>query len=823
MSADQFKIITEGKLLSGHNLPNVQLTIARLFKQPVEKILPLLSGNPVTIKTGLNHAQALQYLEAMEKAGLQAKMIPLSAPQQPDLPAPKKNTKTTTAKPFINEVLAQFKGDIAPVKTSLGYKISISAAALILLLIPLFYFALFVLTGYGVYYHATEHLSLFHGRGSVWRLVVYAIPLVAGPLLMLVMVKPILATFTHAPRLVELNANTQPHIFAFVHRICDAVNAPYPSVIRLDCEVNASASFRHGFTSFFSNELVLTLGMPLLAGLTLRTLAGIIAHEFGHFSQGAAMRMTYIIYTVLHWLRVAVYHEDAIDHKLQKIAASEITFINTIAVASHWIIFLVRKLFYYMLRFGEFVAQMLSRQMEFDADRYAARLIGSAHYQDISLNVTRLVLAARSVNQQLQESWHNNQLLVEDYPGAIAVEYQQQDAEITKEVLKTIAEGDTHWQDTHPCDRERITNALKEQSPGIFTLDTPASKLITRFDKLSKDISFTHFRTVWELPVAHQQLISVDKFIGKGKQRRAGFEALNRYFCESYNVFTPVVIALAAPGDAVTVAELRNQWNSLTQSIDTPQHTEQLNTQYTKLHERLDLAVRADALLKAGFSIDPKEFNVPNANPKSVENWVTTSTDQFKQCLDKIIDYNTKIIQRLSITLSLGHSPALRGVLDATETDLLDLPTTLQCLQRINSVLTDTRLLTFNQSRLDVLFYNWDTNTEPTKTFMDEIEKIKNVCKRHLQAIHNVLATCPYPLKHMKKGYQLGEHLFGNVSLAEFNPAQIAQLGQQVMENLFYLQWQIMGNLITLAVAIEQAASLSPIHLGPVLPQQRER
>ncbi len=46
-----------------------------------------------------------------------------------------------------------------------------------------------------------------------------------------------------------------------------------------------------GLLSFLGHDLVLTLGLLLIAaGLTERELAGVIAHEFGHFRQGAGMR-----------------------------------------------------------------------------------------------------------------------------------------------------------------------------------------------------------------------------------------------------------------------------------------------------------------------------------------------------------------------------------------------------------------------------------------------------------------------------------------------------------------------------------------------------
>ena len=57
-----------------------------------------------------------------------------------------------------------------------------------------------------------------------------------------------------------------------------------PKRIDLDCQLNAAASLRRGALSLFGNDLVLTIGLPLVAGLNVQQFAGVIGHEFGHFT-----------------------------------------------------------------------------------------------------------------------------------------------------------------------------------------------------------------------------------------------------------------------------------------------------------------------------------------------------------------------------------------------------------------------------------------------------------------------------------------------------------------------------------------------------------
>jgi hypothetical protein len=52
-----------------------------------------------------------------------------------------------------------------------------------------------------------------------------------------------------------------------------------PRRVEVDCYLNASARFNRGLSSFLSHDLILKLGMPLVAGVTERKLAGVIAYN----------------------------------------------------------------------------------------------------------------------------------------------------------------------------------------------------------------------------------------------------------------------------------------------------------------------------------------------------------------------------------------------------------------------------------------------------------------------------------------------------------------------------------------------------------------
>src|SRR5262249_24911153 len=138
----------------------------------------------------------------------------------------------------------------------------------------------------------------------------------AGVVLVLFMIKPLFARLPKARRGRALDLGREPILFAFVTRIARAVHAPEPRRIDVDCQVNASASFGAGLGGLVGRNLVLTIGLPLVSGLTVEQLAGVLAHELGHFAQGARMRLSYLIRSINAWFVRVVYERDEWDEQL---------------------------------------------------------------------------------------------------------------------------------------------------------------------------------------------------------------------------------------------------------------------------------------------------------------------------------------------------------------------------------------------------------------------------------------------------------------------------------------------------------------------------
>ena len=187
------------------------------------------------------------------------------------------------------------------------------------------------------------------------------------------------STFRKRAKPVELNPAQHPRLYQFIAHLCDLLRVRVPGRIYLDRDLNASAGLRRGALSFFGNNLVLTVGLPLVAGLNTRQFAAVIAHELGHCTQALAMRLGYVIDGVNRWFSRVVYERDTWDEALAEWSDSvEDWRLSLIVACIHLAVWLSRKVLALLMLAGHAASCFLSRQMEYHVDACAMVVAPSA-------------------------------------------------------------------------------------------------------------------------------------------------------------------------------------------------------------------------------------------------------------------------------------------------------------------------------------------------------------------------------------------------------------------------------------------------------------
>jgi Zn-dependent protease with chaperone function len=404
------------------------------------------------------------------------------------------------------ELLDAFTAPVAPTRVSFFYRIGFILVTFMMVLLPLVYLAMIGAAGWGVYYYATHFkfmLSSMEGGSHVYlvKLLAYVTPLFVGGVLVLFMIKPLFARRAPRAQPLALNPAVESTLFAFIAKICEAVGAPMPKRIDLDCNLNASAGFRRGALGILGNDLVLTIGLPLVAGLNLRQFAGVVAHEFGHFTQGFGLRLSYVIGSVNGWFARVVYERDAWDVGLAQWAEeAEDWRIMIIVNCARLGVWFSRMLLMLLMFIGHGVSCFLSREMEYDADSYEIKLAGSDATEQTIKRLAVLGKATQKTYQDMRATWKKNHNL----PDNIPVYLMQQEAAMPpaqrEKIEDTVGLSRSGFFSTHPSDGDRIRCARKAGEPGVFNLEIPATVLFANFEVVAKQVTLLHYTDDIGLP-----------------------------------------------------------------------------------------------------------------------------------------------------------------------------------------------------------------------------------------------------------------------------------------------------------------------------------
>jgi Zn-dependent protease with chaperone function len=401
--------------------------------------------------------------------------------------------------PSAAELLAAFGGPVPRTRVSFFYQVGLALVTVTMVLLPVIYLCMIVAAAWGVYSFASHFsflLSSTRGGGRLYilKLLLYLTPLFIGGVLVLFMIKPLFARRPRHAQPLAMNPAAEPTLYAFIAKICDLVGAPMPTRIDLDCQLNAAAGFRRGVLSLFGHDLVLVIGLPLVAGLNLREFAGVIAHEFGHFTQGFGMRLSYVIRSVNGWFARVVYERDAWDVWLADLSEdSEDVRVMLIGGCARAAVGFSRLLLMALMFLGHGVCCFLLRQMEYDADSYEIKLSGSAAFESTARKMAALNKALEASYKQMRTSWNTNHRLPDNLPAYLAHQHSQLAPAVREKIQDAMGLAKTGLFDSHPSDGDRIRRARRADEPGIFDLELPSTVLFSNFDVVARQVTQLHY------------------------------------------------------------------------------------------------------------------------------------------------------------------------------------------------------------------------------------------------------------------------------------------------------------------------------------------
>jgi Zn-dependent protease with chaperone function len=431
-----------------------------------------------------------------------------------DLPADASQIEEITAA----ELQDALSKAVAPRPISIFYQLGLILVTLFMVLLPAVYLAFIAVVAYGTYWYAIHVRGLldsFTGGGQIYilKLMIYAAPLLAGGTAAFFMFKPILAPKPKQAKPIELNPAQHPRLYQIIAHISDVLKVPMPREVYLSCELNASAGLRRGFLSFFGNDLAMTIGMPLAAGLTAQQLTAVIAHELGHCTQGLAMRLCYVIHSINHWFFRVVYQRDAWDVGIAEWQNSEndsrVAIVIAIINVAIWASRQVLKL---LMLTGYAASCFLSRQMEYHADRCSMEVAGSEGVESSLIRVRERSVIQQIAFANLNQIWKDRHQLPDCLPDFFDQTERRLPPGFHEHARLTLLNESSGFFATHPTANQRIKYARQLAMPGIFAIKKPARALFNNFIQAAQAVTVAHYRRELRLPVTNPMLKSTAEF-----------------------------------------------------------------------------------------------------------------------------------------------------------------------------------------------------------------------------------------------------------------------------------------------------------------------
>ena len=691
------------------------------------------------------------------------------------------------------------------------YKLLMSLAIIMLLVTPTAY--LFLTLGGAIAWLA--HL-LFHANllgGGLWGIVFYVVPAITGPFVIAFLVWPLFMKTAPVRLPRKIKREAEPFLYEYVDTLCDSLGAPRPAEIRLNCDVNAYASFSGGAWGMFSNRLTLTIGLPLVYGLSLPQLTGVLSHEFGHFSQRSGMRFSYLIRVLTNAVSNAAFGADPIRDWLRERRMSSGAlgqcFWFGVSIGA-WI---ARALMTWLALATNTLSSALVRQMEFDADRVEARVVGPDVFVESQKRIPRLAIAEQFALNDL-ETFYSEGRLVDDFPRLIATNIDQIDKKIDKAVAKMQKEKQTRLFDSHPSDRERIQNARRIRTKPAFhvpdkLLRARASILFRNIGLVSRGASYEFYRQALGPKLKKEELHPFEEMLKRRADEIEASKALTRFFRVEIPAMFPIPISSEALRPARDIDRVTKQLKHDRREMQ--QELKRYRTLVDAYENAEDCQMNASAavsMMSIGVAVKGKSFNLQSSQRYDVEQTLNLAETAVGNISGKMLPFESAAGSRLSSALRLFAYDRFRAGMPKGDQEA-GIGPLIEAAVATAELMGHLRPIRLICHRVVVVFSHIEGN-EQNYDFIQTLLSLVESLQNSLHDLYWEMGGHDYPFDHATKYATIQTYVLPELPDKQ-DISGMLYAAQQAFSRLATLQLRVFAHLTQAAERVEVHLGLDPI------------
>ena len=718
-----------------------------------------------------------------------------------------------------SRILAAVEGNVALPRVTRAYVIGLAVTAIAVLLLPMLYMAMMALVA-GLLFMIVRHADvILPSWPPLVRGMVIASSFLFGTGLLIAFIKPFLAGTAAIKRPRILRKDAEPFLVEFINRLCDALGAPRPTTIHLTCDLNAAAELRGRWYGRSGRRgISLYIGLPLVAGLTLRQFTGILAHELGHFTQRTAMWLENTVRRTNHWFLQAAYEQDAIDERLLQLCAMG----GPAAVCCYVIramIWLSRRILLGFAFAGTAISCLMSREMEFNADRCQVRVVGSGSFA-ATMRRLRELHVAHQISFRDIAAFYDEGRLPDDMIALSVANVGFITPKVKTKLRQMMIEETTALFDTHPSDRDRIEAAELDRSPGLFPSELsgrniPATVLFDRFQEISKGVTEQFYRDALNQKVSLRILHPVEKLLERQTEEIRAVKALRRYFQTEIPLLRPLPIAPQSAEVPENPEEVASHLKTARQRMieELPVY-QRVTPRYRFAEEVLFETIAAQTLLQAQMRFDATEFRLAEMSSAAVEQKLQRARTGIVTLAGKMLPFETEAGNRLSFALQLLNVPHIVEQIPGGENVWYEVDDLLPQAQYVSRLIGELPSLRFVFHRLMTL---WERNQsrEPAERVLRMMQTQMTTLQSKLVAMQQEMGNHLYPFDHAQAEMTLRAYALPAIP-DEHDLGGLVQVTSQMQSRLITIQSRLFARLARAAEKIEEALGMPGLPEPPI-------
>lgn len=709
-----------------------------------------------------------------------------------------------------------------------AYVAGLLAVGVAMVLLPLSYLAVAGVILWLMRVHVVGHIGWLVGPESgVLSGAGYIVSALILALLSIFFFRPFFGHHRRSKSDHCLRPRDEPRLHAFVQQICTALGAPSPMSIQVSMDVNASARLAPGWFHFWGGGLELVLGLPLVRGLELGQFAAVLAHELGHFRQGAAMRMVHSIRSINHWFSRAAAREDAWERELAARSNRMDPFLYGLCAAVRACAWTARQVLKTHVRAGQSVSCVLLRQMELEADGAAVRLVGGEAFVGMVLEAKVIEaawgLANRSLGMALREG-----RLADDLPALVAAHTRVFIPEVRRKMERTLLAERTDLFDTHPSLAERVRRARRSPARGMFRSSGPSHTLFSDFGGLCRRATAAFYQRDLGDDFNPSRMMSTSDLVTGQSDVQVGEAAVSGYFLGLLTNLRPLWLTAGdldghgegparSTGPAEDMADadsgrLRGRLIAARARIEAgyPDAVEAYRS-YAASDARMLDAVQALTLMRANFWIEPGDFQLRRGGAaQAVKAFQESEVDQ-RELSAELAEFEKSMRLRLASALSLVSAPGVRE----------NLPDYRSCFQEVTRLLPVLAAIGAAQPRLESLRRSFHgmgiliENLEGNETAPEVDTQLKThalAIRLDLEAVQGCFCGLDYPFGAVSACSSLAEYALDPLPSEQDYGAHY-MVAEEALGRCYALYFRIFGRLALTAGRVEGVLGLGPLQV----------